>query len=70
MTPSKRRWCIATLGWSQRGLAEMLRWSEGTVRGWMRGNQEAPAEIDEWLERRAVAMAADPPPARRSDAAE
>jgi transcriptional regulator with XRE-family HTH domain len=70
MTPTRRRWCLDQLHWSQRGLADILGWAEGTVRGWMRGNQEAPPEVDEWLERRAMAMEADPPPVRNRGAAE
>lgn len=66
MTPTQRRHCLETLGWSQRGLAAQLGWDEGTVRRWMRDGGDAPPEVDAWLERRAQAMADDPPPDRRS----
>jgi hypothetical protein len=65
LTPTRRRECLALLRWTQRGLAAVIGWDEGTVRRWLRHDGEAPAEIDAWLERRAQAMADDPPPVRR-----
>jgi hypothetical protein len=64
MTPTRRRQCLATLHWTQRGLADLLGWDESTVRRWMRADGQAPPEIDAWLERRAASMASDPPPVR------
>jgi len=64
MTPTRRRECLALLHWTQRGFAVAIGWDEGTVRRWLRDGSEAPAEIDAWLERRASAMADDPPPSR------
>lgn len=66
MTPTRRRECLALLRWTQRGFAAAIGWDEGTVRRWLRGSSEAPAEIDAWLDRRAVAMADDPPPSRHT----
>ncbi len=65
MTPAARRAAIAALGWTQRGLAAVLRYpGDGRqVRRWFAPGGTAPAEIDAWLERRAQAMRDDPPPA-------
>ena len=68
MSPTRRRECLALLRWTQRGFAAIIGWDEGTVRRWLRDGGEAPAEIDAWLERRAVAMAGDPPPSRHTSA--
>lgn len=66
MTPTRRRECLAVLRWTQRNFARAVEWDEGTVRRWLRVGGDAPPEVDAWLERRAQAMAADPPPVRRS----
>lgn len=65
MTPTQRRECLVALHWSQRGLADVLGWDESTVRRWMRNGGEAPAEIDDWLEKLAGFHMAHPPPVRR-----
>ena len=65
MTPTRRRECLDILRWSQRRFAEVIGWDEGTVRKWLRGTAEPPADIDAWLERRAVAMAGGSVPVRR-----
>ena len=62
MTPTRLRECLDLLHWSQRGLADVLAYSEGTVRGWARGAREVPAEVAEWLERLAAVHAAHPTP--------
>jgi hypothetical protein len=62
VTPPRRRECLALLRWSQRCFAAAIGWDEGTVRRWMRGEGQAPPEIDAWLERRAISFAEDPPP--------
>jgi transcriptional regulator with XRE-family HTH domain len=64
MTPSERRAALEAIGWTQRGLADRLGWDEGTVRRWMRGNGEAPADVDQWLAELAVFHRAHPAPAR------
>ncbi|WP_424138676.1 hypothetical protein [Roseomonas chloroacetimidivorans] len=66
MTPTRLRECIALLRWSQRGLADALGIDEARVRKWARGVGEVPEDIAAWLERRAEAMASDPPPSRRA----
>lgn len=66
MTPTRRRECLALLRWTQRGFAAVIGWDEGTVRRWLRDGGKAPAEIDAWLERRAMAMADDLPPSRHT----
>ena len=65
MTPTRLRECIALLRWSQRGLADAIGVDEARVRKWARGVGEVPDEVASWLERRADAMAADPPPVRQ-----
>jgi hypothetical protein len=69
MTPAVRRRWLATLAWSQRTLAELLDADPRAVRRWFAPGGEAPAAVDAWLERRAQAMAADPPPVRGRDRA-
>lgn len=63
MTPTRLRECLALLRWSQRGLADALGMDEARVRKMARGAADVPGELAAWLERRAEAMAADPPPA-------
>ncbi len=65
MTPDRLRECIALLRWSQRGLAAALTVDERQVRRWATGEASIPEHIAAWLERRAAAMAADPPPVRQ-----
>lgn len=67
MTPTDRRAALATIGWTQRGLADRLCWDEGTVRRWMREGGEAPAAVDAWLTGLAAFHDAHPPPARGTD---
>ena len=62
MTPVRLRECLALLHWSQRGLADMLNYSEGTVRGWARGARAVPPEVADWLERLAAVHASHPRP--------
>ena len=62
MTPTRLRECLQLLHWSQRGLADVLSYSEGTVRGWARGARQVPPEVAAWLERLAAAHAENPLP--------
>lgn len=62
MSPTRLRECLILLRWTQRGLADALGMDEARVRKWARGVGSVPAEIAAWLERRAAAMAEDPPP--------
>ena len=62
MTPTRLRECLAALHWSQRGLADVLDYSEGTVRGWARGARAVPPEVAEWLETLAAVHVAHPAP--------
>jgi transcriptional regulator with XRE-family HTH domain len=62
MTPTIRRHCLAQLHWTQRGLAGILNYDERTIRRWMRGQSDAPAEVDEWLETLTNFHALNPPP--------
>lgn len=67
MSPTRIRECLATLGWSQRGLARVLDRPEGVVRGWARGAAPAPSDIAAWLEKLARFHEANPPPAPSLD---
>lgn len=74
MDPTRLRECLALLRWSQRGLAEALGMDEASVRKMARGTKSVPPELSAWLDRRAKAMEADPPPVildgrRRQEAA-
>ena len=62
MTPTRLRECLDALHWSQRGLADVLGYSEGTVRGWARGARDIPSEVACWLDMLAAAHAAHPLP--------
>jgi hypothetical protein len=75
MTPTELRTCLASLRWSQRGLADALARPEGTVRQWARGAVQIPEPVAAWLVRAAAEVgphhdaaeawhAANPPPAR------
>ncbi len=65
MTPERLRECLALLRWSQRSLAAALTMDERQVRRWATGEAFIPEQVATWLERRAAAMAADPPPVRQ-----
>ena len=62
MTPERFRACLDALFWSGRLLAALLDIDERQVRRWASGQYEIPPDIAAWLERRAQAMEADPPP--------
>ncbi len=63
MTPERMRDCLAILGWSQRGFADIINVDEARVRKWARGaGHPMPKDLAVWLERRARAMEGDPPP--------
>jgi transcriptional regulator with XRE-family HTH domain len=64
MTPAALRSALASLRWSQRGLAAALGRDEGTVRQWLRGAVTVPPEVAAWLEAAAAWHAANPPPSR------
>lgn len=66
MNPDRLRECLALLRWSQRGLAVALTMDERQVRRWATGVAVIPEQVAAWLERRAAAMAADPPPVRQA----
>lgn len=66
MTPDRLRACLTLLRWSQRGLADALTMDERQVRRWATGVAIIPEQVAAWLERRAAAMAADPPPVRQA----
>ena len=62
MTPTRLRECLDALGWSQRGLADLLGIHETRVRRMARGLVEVPGEVAEWLETLAAIHAAHPLP--------
>ena len=65
MNPGRLRECLVLLRWSQRSLADALAMDERQVRRWATGVACIPDQTAVWLERRAEAMAADPPPVRQ-----
>lgn len=51
MTPTRLRECLATIGWSQRGLADRLGLEETRTRRWASGRYPIPENVAQWLER-------------------
>lgn len=71
MTPSDRlRDALATLHWSGRSLAAILRTDERKVRRWASGAYEPPEAVVAWLEALAAYHASHPPPAHTNPASE
>lgn len=70
MTPTRLRECLESLHWSQRGLARIIGYSEGTVRCWARGRIEVPQPVAEWLEKCALFMQETPAPVSSRELAE
>lgn len=64
MSPDRLRECLDVLHWSQRGLADILGLDERQVRRCAAGQSQLRDGESAWLERRARAMEADPPPRR------
>lgn len=69
MTSTRLRECLDLMGWSQRGLGEMLGLHETRVRRWARGLLDVPPEVADWLETLAAVHAAHPMPDGWSKAA-
>lgn len=65
MSADELRDCIATLGWTLRGLGIQLGVGESRMRRWASGLYPVPPELAEWLERLAAAHKALPPPKLR-----
>lgn len=65
MTPARLRECLDLLCWTTRNVVVALGVGERQVRLWLAGDAPVPEPIAAWLRRRAAAMAADPPPAKR-----
>ena len=64
MTPDEFRAALYLIGWTQRGLADLLRYDERTVRRWATGNR-IPDDVAAWLEDLATYHQAHQPPDRR-----
>lgn len=64
MTAARLHECLALLGWSQRGLADLLAINEKQVRRWASGDYAVPATTAAWLDRLAQFHALNPPPTR------
>lgn len=62
MTPTRLRECLASLGWTQRGLARLVQRQEGSVRQWARGVVGVPPEVAAWLDALATFHDAHPAP--------
>ncbi len=63
MTSTRLRECLNLMGWSQRGLADLLGLHETRVRRWARGLIDVPPEVASWLETLAAVHEAHPVPA-------
>lgn len=64
MTPARLRECLSILGWTQRGLAELLLCNNRVVRRWASGDGTVPERVAAWIERLAAYHARHPPPAQ------
>jgi transcriptional regulator with XRE-family HTH domain len=64
MTPAAFRAALASLRWTQRGLAAALGVDERQVRRWAAG-ATVPPPVAAWLVRAAAWMDRNPPPSRR-----
>jgi len=62
MTPERFAETLASLRWTQRGLATVLDCDDRLVRRWAAGGAEIPASVAAWLETLAQAHDAIPPP--------
>ncbi len=62
MTPTRFRDCLATLRWTQRGVAEVLACDDRMVRRWAAGHAPVPESIARWLETLATVHDATPIP--------
>jgi transcriptional regulator with XRE-family HTH domain len=65
MTPAAFRAALASLRWTQRGLAAALGVDERQVRRWAAGATVPPA-VAAWLTKAAAWMDRNPPPSRPS----
>lgn len=65
MTPEAFKHHLATLGWSQRELAQRLGRPNNTIHRWASGAQAIPPEVALWLTTLARLVAANPPPQRQ-----
>jgi len=54
--------CLASLRWTQRGLAAILECDDRLVRRWASDQADIPASVAAWLETLAQAHDAIPPP--------
>ncbi len=62
MNPTRLHEILAALHWSQRGLADILGCSDSLIRSWATGRNPVPPSVTTWLEDRAMAAEALPPP--------
>jgi hypothetical protein len=62
MTRDRYRECLATVGQSQRGLADVLGCSDRLTRAWASGGNRIPANVAAWLEAWAALRLAHPDP--------
>lgn len=63
MSPDQFRAALASLRWSQRGLADVLGADERQVRRWAAGATIPPA-VAAWITKAAAWMDRNPPPSR------
>lgn len=64
-TPSSRlRAALQACHWSVRHVAPLIQWDERSIRHWLSGRYDPPADVLAWVERLAAVHRADPPPER------
>ena len=62
MTPERFRISVAAIGWTLRGLADLLGCDDRLPRRWASGEANVPPSVGEWLDRLAKAHERHPPP--------
>lgn len=65
MTATAFRARLATLCWTQRGLAALLGLSHNTVHRWALGQATIPPDVAAWIEELSAFMRAHAPPRRQ-----
>lgn len=63
MTPEEFRDCLASLRWSQRGLADILDVNQTTIRRMASGQMPIPENVAGWLIKASEFLSSNPLPA-------
>lgn len=62
MTPEEFRECLASLRWSQRGLADILNMNPTTIRRMASGQMPIPDSVSDWLIKASEFLSSNPLP--------